>query len=331
MMRYASSEAKSWVRQNLHGHIAVTTTPFLENGDIDEDGLRRNVDHILALPGVNGLYLSSIYQEFWTMTTDERKRVAEIVIASTAGRVPVIVGTSHTSVRDVLDLAKHAQAAGADLIMVWPPYYGPRTEDGMYAFYEYVSERVDIGICVYSTTLAELGYFLTPELVARLAEIDNICAVKEASLNLDGYSAMIERVGHLLPVSCPLEEYHLYGLITFGPKIMPHFLLGSSRPLYMQNKEHPYCAQFFQAAEHGDFDAAREFLRSILNISQRLHSRFLTKGGHNVALTKYITGLFGMAAGPVRPPLSAPPKEEIAEAIAVLTDANLLPKVAALS
>ena len=328
-MRYARSEAKSWVRKNLRGYIAVTTTPFTERGDIDEDGLRRNVDHILALPGVNGLYLGSIYQEFWTMTTPERKRVAEIVIESTAGRVPVIVGTSHTSVRDGLDLAKHAQAAGADLIMVWPPYYGPRTEDGVRAFYEYISERVDIGICVYSTTLAELGYFLTPELIARLAEIDNICAVKEASLNLNGYSAIMERVGHLLPVSCPLEEYHLYGLVTFGPKVVPPFLLGSSRPLYMQNKEHPYCAQFFQAVERGDYDGARESLRFILKISQRLHSRYLTKGGHNVALTKYITGLFGMAAGPVRPPLSAPTQEEIDEAIAVLTDAKLLPKVAA--
>jgi len=327
-MRYARSEAKSWVRKNLRGYIAVTTTPFTERGDIDEDGLRRNVDHILALPGVNGLYLGSIYQEFWTMTTPERKRVAEIVIESTAGRVPVIVGTSHTSVRDGLDLAKHAQAAGADLIMVWPPYYGPRTEDGVRAFYEYISERVDIGICVYSTTLAELGYFLTPELIARLAEIDNICAVKEASLNLNGYSAIMERVGHLLPVSCPLEEYHLYGLVTFGPKVVPPFLLGSSRPLYMQNKEHPYCAQFFQAVEQEDYDGARESLRFILKISQRLHSRYLTKGGHNVALTKYITGLFGMAAGPVRPPLSAPAQEEIDEAIAVLTEAKLLPKAA---
>ena len=244
---------------------------------------------------------------------------------------PALVGTSHTSLRDVLDLAKHAQAAGADLIMVWPPYYGPRTEDGVRAFYEYVAERVDIGICVYSTTLAELGYFLTPELVARLAAIDNICAVKEASLNLNGYSAMMERVGHLLPVSCPLEEYHLYGLMTFGPKIVPNFLLGSSRPLYMQNQEHPYCAEFFQAVERGDFGGARESLRFILKISQRLHGRYLTKGGHNVALTKYITGLFGMAAGPVRPPLSAPPQEEIDEAIAVLTDAKLLPKVAAVS
>jgi 4-hydroxy-tetrahydrodipicolinate synthase len=259
------------------------------------------------------------------MTTPERKRVAEVVIESTAGRVPVIVGTSHTSVRDVLDLAQHAQAAGADLVMVWPPYYGPRTDDGMRAFYEYICERVDIGICIYSTTLAELGYILTPELVARLAEIENICAVKEASLNLNGYSAMMERVGHILAVSCPLEEYHLYGFTTFGPEVMPNFLLGSSRPLYMQNREHPHCADFFQAVERGDYDGARESLRRILKISQRLHSRYLTKGGHNVALTKYITGLFGMAAGPVRPPLSAPSREEMDEAVQVLMEAKLLP------
>ena len=144
-------------------------------------------------------------QEFWTLTLEERKRVAGTILETVAGRVPVLVGVSHTSYRDAIDLAKHAQAGGADLVMAWPPYYGPRSAEGMHAFFKRLADAVDIGICTYSSTLSELGYYLTPEEVAKLAEIDTVCAVKEASLSLDKYSAMMMEAGHLLAISSPLD------------------------------------------------------------------------------------------------------------------------------
>lgn len=312
-------------QKNLRGYIGVTTTPMTANGEIDEPGLRHNVEFLLDLPGVTGLYMNSIYQEFWTMTLDERKRTADVVIEAVNGRAPVIVGANHTSARDVVDLCRHAQAAGADLAMVWPPYYGVRTEEGVHAYYEYVAERVDIGMCIYSTVLSELGHFLTPEAVVALSKIDNICAVKEVSLSLSGYTQIMEAAGHLLAISSPLEEYHLFGMTAY-PDRVPNFILGSSRPLYMQSKEKPYCKQFWDAVERKDTGAASIAMRHILAVSNALHSRYLSKGTHNVALTKYITGLVGMAAGPVRPPMSAPPREQIDEAVAVLTQAGLLPQ-----
>src|SRR3954467_10806157 len=165
MPRYARSDARRWVRENLSGYFTVLYTPFLPDGEIDEAGLRRNVAATLALPGVGGLSVHSIHQEFWTLTDAERKRVTEIVLDCVAGKVPVVVGVSDTSARNVVDLAKHAQAEGADAVMVWPPYYGPRTPHGVRAFYQYVAERIDIGMIAYSTTLAELGYYLSPEQV----------------------------------------------------------------------------------------------------------------------------------------------------------------------
>jgi len=200
-----------------------------------------------------------------------------------------------------------------------------RTEEGVHAYYEYVAERVDIGMCIYSTVLTELGHFLTPDAVAKLSEIDNICAVKEVSLSLSGYTQMMERCGHLLSISSPLEEYHLFGLSAY-PDRVPNFILGSSRPIYMQSKEKPYCKQFWDAVERKDIAAASVAMRNILAVSNALHSRYLAKGTHNVALTKHITGLVGMAAGPVRPPMSAPPREQIDEAVAVLTQAGLMPQ-----
>src|SRR3954463_15993298 len=121
MARYARSDARKWVRQNLRGYFTVLYTPFLPDGEIDEAGLRSNVAATLALPGVGGLSVHSIHQEFWTLTDAERKRVTEIVIEAVGGKAPVVVGVSDTSARTVVDLARHAQGAGADAVMVWPP------------------------------------------------------------------------------------------------------------------------------------------------------------------------------------------------------------------
>lgn len=322
-MKYVTTDAKKWVNQNLRGHIAVTTTPMTSDGEIDWTGLIHNVNFLLDLPGVNGIYLNSIYQEFWTMTDAEKRRVTETVIETVDGRQPVIVGCNHTSAKDTAALAKHAQEAGADLVMVWPPYYGVRTAEGVHAYYEYVAERVDIGMCIYSTTLPELGHFLTPEAVVRLAEIDNICAVKEVSLSLSGYSQMMQYAGNKVAISSPLEEYHLFGMTTF-PALTPKFLLGNSRPMYMQTKELPYCKDYWDAVEQEDLAKAGRALNPILAMSNALHSKYLSKGSHNIALTKYLTGLLGMASGPVRPPMSAAPIEQIDEAVAILTKFGIL-------
>ena len=324
-MKYSRSEAKQWVRDTLRGYLVTTTTPFHADLSIDWAGLRRNVDHLIGLPGARGLYIGSVYQEFWTLTLDERKRVTECIVEAAAGRVPVVAGVSHTSYQDAIELARHAQQAGADLVMCWPPYYGPRSADGVYAYYERIAQAVDIGIAIYSSTLSELGYYITPPEVVRLAGIDTLCAVKEASLSLDKYSAMMAAAGHLLAISCPLEEYHVYGLAAFGPAIMPKFLFGSSRPLYMQSQARPYCAQFMAAVEAGDLAAAREPLQRIVALANELHSRFLAKGQHNVALTKHIMEMMGMASGSVRPPLAPASPEEKAMARELLAGAGLLP------
>ena len=209
-------------------HRALHALP--PDGEIDEAGLRRNVAATLALPGVGGLSVHSIHQEFWTLTDAERKRVTDIVIDAVGGKAPVVVGASDTSARNVVDLARHAQAAGADAVMVWPPLLWPRTADGVRAFYEYVAERIDIGMIAYSTTLSELGYYLAPDQVEALLPIENLCAVQNTTLDFSSYAAMMERVGDRISVTTSLEEYFLFGKMSFADGRAPDFLLGASRP-----------------------------------------------------------------------------------------------------
>jgi len=186
-MRYGRGEARTWVRANMRGYMTVLYTPFDPAGEIDEAGLRHNVEETLRRPGVGGLSVNSIHQEFWTFTHDERRRLVDIVLETVAGRVPVVVGCSDPSARNVIAFARHAERAGADLVMVWPPYYGPRTPAGVRAFYEQVAEAIDIGMVVYCTTLAELGYHLAPDQVEGLLHLPQLCAVQDTTLN-DGVS-----------------------------------------------------------------------------------------------------------------------------------------------
>ncbi|UOM36562.1 dihydrodipicolinate synthase family protein [Acuticoccus sp. I52.16.1] len=312
------------MKDNLRGYSVTTTTALKPDLELDIEGIRSNVDRYLALPGVNGLYIGSLYQEFWTQTLEERKRVTETMLTEANGRVPTIVNVSHTSYKDTIDLAKHAQSCGADLVMVWPPYYGPRNDDGILGYYKKVADSLDIGLCAYSATFAELGFYITPELMAKIAEIETVVAVKEASFSLDRFSAMMQTAGHLVEVSAPLEEYYFFGKTAF-PEVTPKFIIGSSRPIYMQTAEKPNCAEFWAAIESDDMDAARKSLDKILRVANELHSKYLAKGTHHATLMKYITSLYGFAAGPVRPPLTMPTEAEKENARNVLAANGLLP------
>jgi 4-hydroxy-tetrahydrodipicolinate synthase len=318
------SEARRWVRENLRGYFAVLYTPFLPHGEIDEAGLRSNVTATISLPGVGGLSVHSIHQEFWTLTDSERKRVTEIVIEAAAGKVPVVVGASDPSARTVVDLARHAEAAGAAAVMVWPPYYGPRTADGVRAFYEYVAERIDIGLIAYSTTLSELGYYLAPEQVEALLPIEHLCAVQNTTLDFSNYAAMMEQVGDRISVTTSLEEYFLFGKMAFSDGRTPDFLLGASRPLFVQNAAQPRCGRFLEAVSRKDYSAAAEEVRGIVAIAGKLQSRYFARGFHHIALSKELTRLFGMATGGTRPPLGIATPGEIEECTRILVDAGLV-------
>jgi len=298
-------------------------TPYDAEGAVDEAALRANVERTCALPGVGGISVNTIHQEFWTLTLDERLRLVETVVSTVAGRRPVIVGCTDPSSRVATRLARHAEACGADLVMVWPPFYGPRTPTGVRAFYEEVAESVDIGIVAYSTTLAELGYYLTPDEVMGLAHIPNLCAVQNTTLNLAQYAEMLRVAGATIAVATSLEEYFFFGKTVF-PDLTPDFLIGSSRPIFCQSASKPHCGDFFEAVMRGDQQAAATHLRTIMAIAHKLQSRYFAGGFHHVSLFKTLAGLLGMATGGVRPPLGEPEDAEIRECVAVMIAEGLV-------
>jgi 4-hydroxy-tetrahydrodipicolinate synthase len=328
-VRYAIAEAREWVREDLRGYLTILYTPFQADGAIDEAGLRHNVRRTLSLPGVGGLSVHSLHQEFWALTLAEREWLTEVVLDEVGGRSPVVIGCSDPAAANVVRLARHAKAAGADLVMVWPPYYGPRNAAGVRGFYEHVAARIDIGMVVYSTTLAELGYYLAPDQVEALLHLPNVCAVQNTTLDVAAYARMMDRVGDRIAVASSLEEYFLHGRLAY-PDRAPRFLIGSSRPVLCQTTETPHCGRFLEAALRDDFVEAARHMRSLGVIASRLQSRYFAQGFHHVALFKTLGGLLGMNAGTGwRPALDPPDARDVAECVAVLRQAGLLPGKAA--
>ncbi|MBX9463897.1 MAG: dihydrodipicolinate synthase family protein [Aquamicrobium sp.] len=322
-MKYDRAGAAAWVRSNLKGYMTALYTPFDTDGAIDFSGLRANVRRTMDLPGVGGISVNTLHQEYWTLTTDERRRLVEATIDEVAGRMPVIVGCTDPSWKATADFCRHAQSAGADLVMVWPSYYGPRDASGVRAYYEAVAADLDVGMLVYSTTLSELGYYLDPSQVADLLHIPNICGVQNTTLNLAQYASMLRAVGDRLPVATSLEEYFFFGKSAF-PDATPDFMIGSSRPIFCQTRDRPHCGRFFDAMMSGRHDEAAVHMRTILAIAEKLQSRYFASGFHHVGLFKALAGRLGMVTGPVRAPIARPGPEELRECLAVLASEGLI-------
>ena len=135
---------------------------------------------------------------------------------------------------------------------------------------------------------------------------------------------MMERVGDRICVTTSLEETMLFGKMTFADARTPDFLLGASRPLFVQNAAQPRCGRFIAAIHAGDYRAAAEEVRGIVAIAGKLQSRYFARGFHHIALSKELTRLFGMATGGTRPPLGAPTQAEFDECARILAEAGLV-------
>jgi 4-hydroxy-tetrahydrodipicolinate synthase len=322
-MEYSVTDAKAWARETLRDYFVTTTMPFNDDLSIDEEGLRANVRHILGQASTGGIYVGSIYQEFTSLTLDERRRVTEIVIGEVAGRRPVMVGVSSNCVDDVVDLADHAQEKGADLVMIWPPTFGLRTPAGVLAFYRGIARRATIGMCLYASGFGDLGFRVTPDMLRELSEIPAVCAVKEASMSLGTYFETLHKVGDRIVVSMPAEEYWLAGRRVMSPELASSVLLGTSRPLFCETAERRLCSDFLDAVKRDDHGEATQLMLAIRGVADEVFVK-TSQGTHEIGLMKSVTSMLGMSAGPVRPPLSLATAEQEAQVRAALITAGVL-------
>ena len=181
----------------LSGVLTALASPFAPDGQIDEKTLRRLVDRSVD-GGVDGVVACGSTGEFAAMNGAERRQVVETVVDQVAGRVPVIAQTGALSTKEAVALSRHAQAAGASVLMVVAPYYEPLTLEETLRYLRTVADAVDIPIMLYNLPAAT-GVPLPPETVGQLArEVENIQYIKDTSGDMAQAGQLIHRYGDVI-------------------------------------------------------------------------------------------------------------------------------------
>jgi 4-hydroxy-tetrahydrodipicolinate synthase len=181
----------------LRGVLTALATPFTEDDSIDEARLRALVDRSIA-GGVHGVVACGSTGEFAALSGDERRLVIETVTGHVAGRVPVIAQTGATSTAEAIRLSRHAQSAGADVIMVVAPYYEPLSTEETLSYLRAVAGAVDIPVMLYNLPAAT-GVDLAPDTIGALArETPNIRYIKNTTTDMAQTARLIHHHGDVI-------------------------------------------------------------------------------------------------------------------------------------
>jgi 4-hydroxy-tetrahydrodipicolinate synthase len=221
----------------LSGVLTALATPFASDGQIDEHTLRRLVDRSID-GGVDGVVACGSTGEFAAMSGAERRLVVETVIDQTAGRVSVVAQTGAVSTSEAVELSRHAQAAGASVLMVVAPYYEPLTLAETLQYLRTVADAVDIPIMLYNLPGAT-GVNLDPDTVGQLArEVDNIRYIKDTSADMAQAAQLIHRYGDVISTFVGWDSLLLAaltegaaGVMAGTANVMPAHLVSIHRAL----------------------------------------------------------------------------------------------------
>jgi len=179
-------------KTKFRGSLTALVTPF-KNGSLDEAAFRGLVSWQIE-QGSHGLVPVGTTGESPTLSHAEHHRVVEMCIDEAKGRVPVIAGAGSNSTREAIDLAVHAEKAGADAVLVVTPYYNKPTQEGMYQHFKAVNDAIGIPIIIYNIPPRSV-VDMSVETMTRLFELKNIAGVKDATANLARVSQQRHAMG----------------------------------------------------------------------------------------------------------------------------------------
>ncbi len=296
-MKYRRDDAKDYARAHLTGIWAAALQPFKPDLAIDEAGMRANVRHWVDDLGIDGLFIGGKQGEYFSMTLEERKRVFEIAADATRGTgAGTIMSCSDQNMETVIALARHAEAVGADYIVVHAPvlHFVTDRDEVLFEYYRTISEAVEIGIAMWSHP--DSGYLMSPQLCAWIAELPNIVAIKY-SVPREMYAELTRLAGDRILVSTASEEEWLDNILELGWRLY----LCSSPPFLLQTAADRRMRDYTDLAFAGKAEEARRVCDSLQPVRQALKGT--RPGAKPHAHQKYWQELLGQVGGPVRPPM----------------------------
>lgn len=287
----------------FEGSLVALVTPF-KNGSVDCQKLKELIEfHIKN--GTSGIVPCGTTGESATLSFEEHEQIVGEVVAMVAGRIPVLAGTGSNNTTEALRLTKHAKKAGASGALLITPYYNKPTPEGLYRHYKLIAEEVDIPIVIYNVP-SRTGISISPETVARLAEIKNIIGIKEASGNIDQTTQILQLCDITVlsgddSLTLPIMSVGGRGVISVVANIVPADTAALTRHWL-----------------EGNFEAARKYHHKLFPLSK---SMFIET---NPIPVKTALRLLGRLNGEMRLPLCEMTKENENKLINTLKNYGLM-------
>jgi 4-hydroxy-tetrahydrodipicolinate synthase len=298
----ALSSAKELAREKVTGLWIAIPTPFAADGrQIDEEALAGAVDHYIDGLRVDGIFCGGVMGEFWALSLDERKRVHELVARQAAGRVPVMAQVGHHVLSDTVELCEHAIEHGVDFGIAMNPYYPPSPPpESIRAWYEALAGASPLPMFLFNTMYS--GYTLSPELIAELADLENVCGIKNPQ-GLEHLLRVQALAGDRIVVTDASERHWLELHAEHGFQAL---MSTPALALYQRPGDLPI-ADYTRLADSGDVEGARA-LSDRLGPARDAFDRWMREPWLKrkvipIAQLKAWLGLLGLPQGPVRPPL----------------------------
>lgn len=243
----------------FRGAATALITPLTESG-IDYDQFGRLIDWQIE-SGIDALVVAGTTGEASTLTDDEHRDAIKFCVERTAGRVPVIAGTGSNDTDYAIDLTRCACEAGADAMLVVTPYYNKATQNGLYKMFTTIADASDKPIILYNVP-SRTGVSIEPSTYARLAEHDNIAAIKEANGNISKIVETVALVGDKLDIYSGNDD-----------QIVPILSMGGAGVISVLSNVMPretseMCRRFFR----GDISGAAEMQCRYLSLINALFS-----------------------------------------------------------
>jgi 4-hydroxy-tetrahydrodipicolinate synthase len=294
----------------LEGTTVAMVTPFTREDTVDEEGMRENMNYLLER-GVNGLLAAGTTGESATITHQEQKKMMEILVDEVKGKAAAVAGAGSNSSKEALDLVKYAEDVGADYALVITPYYNKPQQHGLYEHYKMLSESVDIPIIVYNVP-SRTGTDIDVETIGRVAQLDNIVAIKEANPDLDKVSQTIHKLKSL-----GQEDF----LVLSGNDnlTLPMICQGCKGVISVVGNVDPArMSEMVNKALEGDFKGAQDLHYELYDLMKVLFVE------SNPVPAKEALNMMGRPSGHVRMPLAPLKKESQDELRKVLLDLQLI-------
>lgn len=269
--------------------MPAITTPFRADLTIDDEAFVANIDRLFAA-GATGMVAAGCTGEFWAMSFAERAQVARLTVAACRGKGPAIIGTGAIRQDEVIEQIHAAKDAGADGVLVLPPYFAHLTEAEVIAHYEAINDKAVLPIILYNIP-GNAGNAISPRIADQLADLDQVVAIKESSGNWRNFHETLLRVKDRIRVYCgPSSVFGVSATLAGADGLIDCF----------PNVWDKGCLDLWHATRAGRVEEAW----ALQKIGIELTELFTTEGRSLYPSTKAAMNYLGLPGGGLpRPPL----------------------------